>query len=295
MRLAVCLSCAGMLLLPLAGCGGGGHHDSGATAPAQSRAAAIDGAVRAAAAAAAAAPAPDDRCARTLTPALVRRIYGSAARCRRVQEDSASAPDFAATATAARVSGLRAVARVSATDGDTGARIAGTVRLRYTPETGWRVDDFSGEELRGGLGTSVAAALKIVKATTESRIDACVRRRFAAVSDRRVQQIAYGVMGRRTTGLRAAFRALGGCRSGAISLLRRLFEAQVKTVVTALPPATHACLRRGLRVTLSDAFIARFLAAGGTGTAGGLEQLAPHVRRVVQACGGATGALDTTA
>lgn len=98
---------------------------------------------------------------------------------------------------------------------------------------------------------------------------------------------SYGVLGQRRTGLTAVYRELARCRSGDISLLRRVFERDALDEIR-LDPATTPndvkCVLRGLRIITSDALIGEVLATGGIETEAAQKLLYPALLRAAAAC-----------
>lgn len=276
----------------LVGCGGStppgsltGVSDVGAARVAE---------VGAAAAAGATAFGAEDRCARVLTPRLVQRIYGSASRCRRIVPAQTASPDDNAQVLRVKIAGRSADARVSARDGDGGTTKFGTLRLRYSAAGGWQVDGFDSGFLRAGLGSAVAGAMQSIDELEKSEIRACIARGFRDTSNATVVRAAYGVLGQRRDELLSAYRRLIACRADDTSLLRRVFERELREdVLDGQPTTQRGCITRGLRLTRADTRVAAIVAAGNLADRG-LAGLVPSLLAVFRACSVPALHLSTT-
>lgn len=193
---------------------------------------------------------PQVVCAGTLSAGLVRRVYGSEARCRRVERrtarrtDPAEAVDVSETS----VDGDRATAVVALRGGDPdGAR--GDVGLRRQDED-WRLDELSPELLRSLLEARLRA-----DRTLRARARACVARRVLALDAAALQELALGSIGARAQARRRLGRISGDCRERAAAIvLRRSLERQIAASLRAggVSAKAIACVRRELRRALSD-------------------------------------------
>ena len=216
------------------------------------------------------------------------RVYGSVSRCKRVVGEASTAPYFDAHVLAVTIVGMRALVRVVIENGDD-PDIVGNISMRYE-RAAWRIDDFDAQYLRSELGTAVAGQAEIVDEAEAADVHRCVTRGFEHVGDATIRRIAYDVLGARSTGLHAIYRKLATCRSEGISLVRRLFERELRDLETSLGSLSDEdnCILRGLRITTSDELIADVLAAGGVDSRLGWQKLLPKVREVAAACNAST-------
>jgi hypothetical protein len=194
---------------------------------------------------------PQVVCAETLSAGLVRRVYGSDARCRVVERRTARRSDPAeeVDVSGTSVDGDRATAVVALRGGDPdGAR--GEVGLLRQDED-WRLDELSPALLRSLL----EARLRGDRAL-RARARACAVRRVLALDDAALGELALGAMGERAPARRRLDRITGDCRERAAAVvLRGRLEGRIAASLRAggAAPGTIACVRRELRRALSDA------------------------------------------
>lgn len=261
------------------GCGGGSEHT------ATGRGQALEAAARAAAVAAVTTIDPNEDCVERLTSRLVHEVYDSVARCKRIVARFSDPPNFDANVIATKVTGQRALVRLTLKNGDD-PDIAGTVTLRYE-RAAWRIDDFDAQYLRSELGKFVAGEAGVVDAVLQGDIATCIDRRFRTVPAFAIKRVAYGVLGARHSGLLRVDRALARCGARGVSLLRRIFEQDILDEIQSNRATTRnnvKCMLRGLRIIAPDPLIGEVLASGGIDGKVAEKLLYPALLRAARAC-----------
>lgn len=196
---------------------------------------------------------PQIVCAETLSAGFVRRVYGSEARCRRVERRSARRSDPAdeVDVSGTNVDGDRAGAFVALRGGDRDGATGEVGLVRQADD--WRLDELSPDLLRSLL----EARLRGDRAL-RARARACAARRVLALDEAELQELALGTVGGRAQARRRLAAIMGDCRERAAAVvLRRRLEGRIAASLRAdgVAADTIACVRRELRRALSDAEI----------------------------------------
>jgi hypothetical protein len=234
---------------------------------------------------------PAQECEEALSDSLLKRTYGSAARCRTVEKEPDEGKPDAVEVSNVEVDGDTATAFVALKGGEQdGAR--GALELGRQGDD-WRIEEFSPALLRSTFGASLTAS-RDVDAATRS----CLTKRLRALSDDELIAFAYASMGERPEGLKRLQAMLARCASlssggranqggtsgGGTSFLRKKFEEGVVESLQGSGAGKEviACVKRELRSRITDAQIVDLI---------GKTDKVP--REVTQAAAGALAACST--
>ncbi len=232
-------------------------------------------------------------CDGTLSAAMIKRLYGSAANCHKVEAKNAADGNQARSVKVSnvQVDGKQATAFVVLAGGDQdGAR--GAISLQNEAGSGWRVSDLSVAFLRSEFEAGMRNSNDLA-----AELKQCLGRKVLALDDAAFTKLAYGSIGETSASQRQLTSYLGDCAgssSGGSSktttagkVLRDKFEEGIAESLKKGGAGAKAigCVKRELRTRLSDDQIATIVSAGGKDASG---KVTAGVAAAMAACG-ATG------
>jgi hypothetical protein len=164
---------------------------------------------------------PEGDCGERLSNSLIRRTYGTRARCVKTQredeDDSADAVDFSRVQT----TGDRGTAEFTVRGGETDGAKGGLELVREDGD--WRIDEVSVSLLRSLIDAGLRSENRgddLTPAAAE-----CMARAMRGMPDSEFRKLAYAMIGETAEAQRRTFEILGECEGeGGVSLLRQVFE-----------------------------------------------------------------------
>lgn len=214
---------------------------------------------------------PEVVCEGSLSGDLLRRVYGGAARCHRIEGKDAQQGNQARSAqvTDVKVDGERATAVVHLRGGDQdGARGA----LSLVAQDGdWRISDLSPALLRSQFEAGMRTDREL-----GAEIKRCIGERVLALGDAELRELAYGSIGERVAAQRRLVTMFGNCQAsspnggggagdGTASVLRHQFEQGIAQSLRRDGAGAEAiaCVNRRLRERIGDQRLVELIGAAG--------------------------------
>jgi hypothetical protein len=211
---------------------------------------------------------PAEECDGALSGGLLKKTYGSAARCRTVEKDPEENKPTGVQVSDVTVDGDRATASVALEGGDQdGAR--GPMQLVRQGDD-WRIDAFSPELLRSTFEASIKTDRDLPEA-----VKGCFADDIRSMSDDELVAFAYASIGQRPEGLKRLQTMLASCQpessnggrdgsSEGVSFLRRKFEEGIVESLqgSGATEKDIVCIKRELRKRISDDRIVELVGSG---------------------------------
>jgi len=234
---------------------------------------------------------PAQKCEEALSAALLKRVYGTAARCRTVEKSPDKSRPATVEVSAVKVTGDAGTAFVELKGGDQdGAR--GSVDLVRQGDD-WRIEGFSAPLLRSTFDASMKN-----DRTIQADLKTCLAAGVGKLSDAQLVDFAYASMGERPEGAKQVQAILADCQvaasgaqsakdgssDGGTSFLRKKFEEGVVNSLKGSGTSQKAidCVKRELRKRISDQQIVDLIGKGGKSVP---PEIATAAAGALAACG----------
>ena len=209
-------------------------------------------------------------CEGSLSPDLIKRIYGDTPKCHTAEkedlEDSERAKSVSVSGV--KVDGDKATATIALKGGDQDGATGALTLVEAEP--GWRVNDFSTALLRSEFEASMKTDTEVPAGLKD-----CIGKKVLALGDSELRELAYGSMGdkpeaqKELTGLITECAPepasdAGGDPDAPPSVLRQQFEKGIAESLDGDGVSAEAieCVKRELRSRITDKQIAEAVGAG---------------------------------
>ena len=209
-------------------------------------------------------------CEGSLSPDLIKRIYGDTPKCHTAEkedlEDSKRAKSVSVSGV--KVDGDKATATIALKGGDQDGATGALTLVEAEP--GWRVNDFSTALLRSEFEASMKTDTEVPAGLKD-----CIGKEVLGLGDSELRELAYGAMGNQpaadkqltalvTECASESAPAAGGDPDAKPSVLRQQFEKGIAESLDGDGVRAEAieCVKRELRSRITDKQIAEAVGAG---------------------------------